>query len=237
MKTHLLTHPWVIGLRNRTRHNPIARALYQRWMAAQDYEERFAHRLLSAADASTVVWDIGANVGLYVAQLLQRGARHVVAFEPAPEAVAALRGRFGASSPHSERVTIVPIALSDTAGKALFSAKGADVTNRLVRAGTHSIDTIEIGVDRADEILQTLRLPPPNLVKIDVEGFELEVLRGFGKLLRENELRGVFVEVHFSQLHQRGRDSAPAEIDALLTTNGFSVEWLDLSHLCGVRGR
>jgi len=235
MKTNLLAHPWMIGLRNRTRHNPMVRMLYQRWMAAHDYEERFANRMLSAITESTVVWDVGANVGLYVSQLLERGARHVVAFEPAPEAVAALRARFGASLPYSQKVTIVPWALSDRGGKAHFAARGADVTNSLACRDTQRADVIEIEVFRADEAAQILRLPCPNLVKIDVEGYELEVLRGFGSLLQQAELQRVFVEVHFSQLHERGLDSAPTDISTLLAKNGFYLEWLDLSHLCGVR--
>jgi hypothetical protein len=44
-------------------------------------------------------------------------------------------------------------------------------------------------------------------------------------------LRHVFVEVHFSILHERGLDEAPARIVALLEKAGFVVRWLDLSHI------
>ena len=235
MTKHLLAQPWVIRLRNRARHNPLLRALYRRWMAKSDYEERFSHRLMSGVGTSTVVWDIGANVGLYTQQFLDRGALHVAAFEPAPDAVVALRARFGPSSLYAERVTIVPTALSDTVGTARFSANGTSVTNRLVAGDADSAHAVETAVTRADRTAMEYRLPRPNLVKIDVEGFELEVLRGFGDMLGEAELRGIFVEVHFSQLHERGLDSAPTEIEALLAANGFVVEWADLSHVVGVR--
>jgi len=235
MTRHLLAQPWVIWLRNRTRNNPLVRSVYRRWMASHDYEERFAERLMSSVGASMVVWDIGANIGLYTEQFLKRGALHVAAFEPAPEAVAALRARFGSSSTSAQRVTIVPAALSDSVGTARFAANGTSVTNRLVSGEADRTHAVEIPVSRADRVATEYQLPRPNLVKIDVEGFELEVLRGFGEMLREPELQGIFVEVHFTQLHERVLDSAPTEIESLLVANGFAVEWVDLSHVVALR--
>jgi FkbM family methyltransferase len=233
--TSLLVKPWMIWLRNGLRHNPIARVVYQRWMARYQYEERFGERLLREVGPLSVVWDIGANVGLYTEQILERGARHVVAFEPAPAAVSALQHRFACPSCHERRVTIVPAALSDTSGTARFTANGSSATNRFASENADIANTVEVMVVRADEAVATFRIPPANVVKIDVEGFELEVLRGFGAQLGSDELRSIFIEVHFSRLHERGLDSAPTEIDALLTGRGFKVEWLDLSHACGLR--
>ena len=90
-------------------------------------------------------------------------------------------------------------------------------------------------VVRADDLIHQEKLPPPNVLKVDVEGYELEALSGFGDLLRSTELRSIFIEVHFALLHERGLDHAPDEIDAMLTRAGFKVRWLDLSHICGIR--
>ena len=75
----LLARRWAIRLRNNLRQNSLAQMIYQRWMAARTYEQRFGDRLLSSVGPSTYVWDIGANVGLYTQQILDRGARHVIA--------------------------------------------------------------------------------------------------------------------------------------------------------------
>jgi hypothetical protein len=86
-------------------------------------------------------------------------------------------------------------------------------------------------VRRGDALAAELGLPAPNVVKIDVEGYEWEVLQGLGNLLARPALRAVFVEVHFSILHERGLDGAPPQIVALLESAGFAIQWLDLSHL------
>ena len=74
------------------------------------------------------------------------------------------------------------------------------------------------------------------MVKIDVEGYEVEVIEGFGPLLHEPSLRALYVEVHFRLLHERGLDDGPARIEELLGSAGFRTQWLDLSHLAAVRG-
>jgi FkbM family methyltransferase len=238
---NMLAQPWALSLRNVLRHNPIAQMIYQRWMARHPYEERFQHRLLHSVGPSTSVWDVGANVGFYTQQFLDRGARHVTAFEPAPEAVLELRRRFGLASACDGRVTIIPAGLSDTSGLVRFSADGASALNRIVDVGQtgrdDSVNNVKVAVLRADAMLKDYGIAVPNLVKIDVEGFELEVLRGFGELLGSPKLRSVFVEVHFRRLHERGLNTAPTEIVSLLTGHGFQVEWLDLSHACATRDR
>jgi len=236
---NIIGQPWALRLRNNLRHSTLARSLYSRWMARHSYEDRFRQRLLASVDSTTTVWDIGANVGLYTQQFLDHGARHVIAFEPAPDAIRELRRRFGDAHAGASRLTIVPAGLSDHCGAVRFSADGSSALNRIVRASQSTCDslvnTVDINVMRADAALNSCGIAVPNVVKIDVEGFELEVLRGFGALLDSAELHSIFVEVHFALLHERGLGSAPTEIVALLTRHGFRVEWLDLSHACALR--
>ena len=75
----------------------------------------------------------------------------------------------------------------------------------------------------------------PNAIKIDVEGFELEVLQGMGPYLAEPTLRMIGVEVHFGILKERGIAYAPQRIEQLLVHNGYRVRWPDNSHLLAVR--
>lgn len=75
----------------------------------------------------------------------------------------------------------------------------------------------------------------PNAIKIDVEGFELEVLQGLGTHLAAPALRAIGVEVHFGILQERGMADAPQRIEQLLARNGFRVQWPDNSHLLALR--
>jgi Methyltransferase FkbM domain len=56
----------------------------------------------------------------------------------------------------------------------------------------------------------------PNAIKMDVEGYELEMLEGFGPTLASRAPRVVGVEVHFGILRDRGMQNAPRQIEALL---------------------
>jgi FkbM family methyltransferase len=196
-----------------------------------DYEARFSRELLESVRPGDTVWDVGANVGVYAAQFVERGAANVVCFEPAPAAVAALQQRFPDASDGANRVRIVPVALADRRGIAAFSVNGTSPNNQIgISKGAAS--TVEIQVRSGDEALGEFGLPSPNVIKIDVEGYELEVIQGLsGVLSSSKELRSVFVEVHFALLHNRKLDSAPATILQILRRHGFRVHWADPSHI------
>ena len=227
----LLAQPWVVKTRNRVRNSGLARALYSRWKANFDYEERFGRALLESISPESLVWDVGANVGLYTEQFLAKGAAQVICVEPAPSAVEVLRAKFAAQQ---SRVVILPMALSDACGTAPMAADGASPTNQL-KVGASDQRLIQVRIMRADELIRSQGVPPPTVLKIDVEGYELEVLQGFGDLIESRELRAVFIEVHFGLLHERTLDHAAEEISSILTRSGFKVRWLDLSHISGIR--
>ena len=83
-------------------------------------------------------------------------------------------------------------------------------------------------------MLATLK-QAPTIVKIDVEGYELEVLRGMPKVLAEHSLRSVFVEVHSAIMEANGLKDGGDKIVRLLASSGFKITWLDFSHLMAVR--
>ena len=229
--SNLLAKPWMIQVRNVVRDVGPIRAIYRWWMARHDYEEAFGQRLLGAIGSDSVVWDIGANVGLYTRQFVEAGARSVVAFEPAPESVATLQKEFAGST----TVKVMPVALASAGGVAAFSSDGSSVTNSLVEGCDDSRPTVEVRVMRADEVVREFNLDMPTVMKIDVEGYEVDVIRGMGTILDSPKLRHVFVEVHFRALNRRGLDVGPTEIVSRLQAAGFKIDWLDLSHLCAVR--
>lgn len=235
MSTSLLfAHPRVIALRNRLRQNPLARMLYSVVAGGGDYEARFSRELLGSVRAGDIVWDVGANVGFYATQFAQRGAANVVCFEPAPDAVAALQRRVAETSAAESSIRIMPIALGSQRATATFSADGASPNNQIV-AKANGHPTVDVQVYPGDEAQKEFALPSPNVVKIDVEGYELEVIEGLSGVLGSRSVRSVFVEVHFSLLHNRGLDDAPATILQTLRRQGFEVRWVDPSHLGAFR--
>jgi FkbM family methyltransferase len=231
MSTSLLfAHPRLIAWRNHLRKSSLLRDVYRSIAGRGAYEAKFARDLLAALRPGDTVWDVGANVGVYAAQFADRGAASVVCFEPAPAALAALRGRFSQGS----QVQIMPIALGKERGRVAFAADGASPNNQIGPADG-SVPTIEIEVRSGDEALTEFALPHPDVIKIDVEGYELEVVEGLSNTLSSEKVRSVFIEVHFALLHGRKLDHAPGTILQRLRQHGFSVRWVDPSHIGAVR--
>lgn len=202
-----------------------------RRLTRQSYEEAFDHALMSAIQPGDVVWDVGANVGLYTTRFADAvgPSGTVVAFEPSPAAIAGLK----AACAGRDNVEIVNAALSDQAGTFDFfvSQEGPSVTDGF--SPTSSQDAkVSVQALRGDD---RARMTPPSIIKVDVEGFELEVIRGMPDILRSPGLRGLFIEVHFLASVERGEPDGPAKLTALLKEAGLTYRWVDASHLVATR--
>ena len=186
-------------------------------------EKRVESGMLPLARSGDCVWDIGANVGFYTRQFLDAvgPSGHVVAVDPVPAHVEELR-----SLGHAEQLTVVAAALARSEGEMSFVVDG-----QASHLGEGD-GALTVRVARGDSLLEE-GIAAPNVVKIDVEGFEGEVLDGLPVALRS--ARAVMVEVHFAALTRRGLTKEPARIVALLRGHGFSVRWLDSSHLLASR--
>lgn len=127
-----------------------------------------------------VVWDVGAHHGyvtLCAARCVGRiGAVH--AFEPSERNRRLLRRHVAWNG--FENVVIHPFALSSFDGDATFGGTG---TSKMFHLGG---GTERVEVRTADSLVASGAVPPPTLVKVDVEGSEVELLRGAGELLRRN---------------------------------------------------
>lgn len=136
--------------------------------------------------------DVGANVGSYSILAASKGAE-VIAVEPVPETYQLLRMNVSLNN-LSEKITSLNIGLSSEAGELLFSTN-LDTVNHVQARGDVSHPTSKVPVYTLDEILGG-RIP--SVVKIDVEGFEFNVIAGSSKTLGSSELSAVIVELNGS---------------------------------------
>lgn len=198
------------------------------------YEEKFKTALLSAIRPGDTVWDVGANIGLYTVQFAEKvtPSGRVFAFEPAPGNFERLKRACDAAP----QVKLLQKALGDKkATLSLSLSEDPDgVANSFVGsqggAGSVSVDVLS-----ADDVIAQNLATPANVMKIDVEGFEHEVIRGMSSLLANPSLKAIFMEVHFSLLEAKGDPFAPMEIEKKLVSAGFKTRWLDASHLEALR--
>lgn len=169
-----------------------------------------------AVAAGDVVLDVGANVGAY-ALLFGRWTGpegRVFAFEPSPEARAGLLAHVTLNGLDGV-VEARPQAAADRAGSEALRDEGLHGSSRL-GAGDTAVETVTLdGFCEAQGVL-------PALVKVDVEGAELRVLRGARRLMAGPRPPALFVELHPSVWPELGvtREAVEAELAA----QGLRVE-------------
>lgn len=153
---------------------------------------------IEAMDAGEVLYDVGANVGSYslIGAMRPQGALRVLAFEPA-FATYALLCRNVIHNGVGAQVTPFPITLGQTTRLGSFGY--ADVA---AGAGLHAgLDGAASAYDQPvlvfalDDLISRFDLEPPNHVKLDVDGAEVEVLRGAVRTLADARTRSVLVEL------------------------------------------
>jgi FkbM family methyltransferase len=208
--------------------------LYHKLFPRRRYEEKLHNAILASLKTGDVIWDIGANQGIYSKIFCEKTgpSGHVFAFEPTPESCATLSRQTAEFSwVHIERK-----ALSDFDGAGALSVSGYDKSNHLVQANGDDSQSsvVSVPVVRGDTFWKASGMTP-NVVKIDVEGFEEEGLAGMDSLLAAPGLRAVFVEVHFRLLEDRGRSEAPVRLENLLRSKGLRPRWVDPSHIAAER--
>ena len=226
------SNPSLLFLRTLGRRLGILRPLFNliRALRPREYESEVQSELLKHVRPGQVIWDVGANEGFYVELLLKLvgPAGKIVAFEPSLDSYGVLLQKYSACP----NVHLENVALSDREGFAPFFLSPTKTTNSLVYTEKIATSEIQILTKRGDLYASSFF---PDIVKIDVEGYELEVLKGMHHILTSQRLECLFLEVHFSILSERGVRDAPAVIVRMLTQAGLAVSWIDPSHLLASR--
>jgi len=155
---------------------------------------RWLEQTLRAGD---VLYDVGANVGSYslIAAALARDVR-VIAIEPGYANYTALCDNVVLNA-QQDVVVPLPVVLAERTG--LRTLNYSDVAPG---AAGHDLEEVNeaafrqpVLAYRLDELVEQFELPPPNLIKVDVDGGEAAVLAGAEKTLGRAELRSVLLEI------------------------------------------
>lgn len=162
--------------------------------------------------AGSTFWDVGSNVGVYSMYAAMRGL-NVVAIEPESRSFDLLQ-RNAQLNRLSSLVTALNVALFETTGLVPLR-----IAYEEAGMPHHQVD-LTSGADRkimaftASDLCQIMKVPPPNYVKIDVDGSELQVIRGLD--LSSSALRDVLCEL---------RDNGDAaQIFSLFDRYGFRAD-------------
>jgi FkbM family methyltransferase len=181
----------------------------------------------AAVRPGAIVLDVGANLGAYTVLFAQwvGTTGRVYAFEPAPASRAALERQIALNEVGS-RVLVRPEAVSASSGARRFRADGLQGDNRLISPAATSVDrAIDVSVTSLDDFCERESVVP-DVIKIDVEGAELEALRGARRTIaRAGGAAHIFVELHPSLWSQMGVTRGDIEVE--LRTQGLVLERID----------
>ncbi|MFO1190231.1 MAG: FkbM family methyltransferase [Alphaproteobacteria bacterium] len=157
--------------------------------------------------------DVGANVGTYCVIASGACQARSLAIEPNPASLAALERNIALNGLET-RVRIAPMAAGAKAGRVAITTS-LDSLNHVAEAG-ETAPTLDVPVDRLDHLVGD---DVPILMKIDVEGFESEVLAGAERLLGDQRLEALIIELNGSGARYGFSD---AMIHARLVGFGFA---------------
>lgn len=234
-------------------HYALVRANYERRLVAtkkhvgrtsfRSYELYNRHgndvllqALLLGLDDDDVVVDVGANTGTYtLATAASESSARVVAVEPHPEVVGQLRANVEVND-FDDRVDLLECGLGEADESREFHLSSYDELGSFSRDHASAweaqvVDTASVSMRRLDSLVDSGTVPPPDHLKVDVEGFGLNVLRGAETVLREHRPT-VYFELHDAR---GSHDEAAAK--ALLREAGYELVPVKEGWVCEPRAR
>jgi FkbM family methyltransferase len=170
-----------------------------------------------------VLWDVGANIGAITLPMLARvPTLRVEAFEPSPTVLARLRRQVALNPGLAGRVRIHDRALSDVDGAGTFY-ESRSRTNQGIGslAPMHNTETtgLAIATVSGDGLVARGEAEVPDLLKIDVEGWELHVLKGLEATLRTHK---PLVVMEYEAYRHAGKQRSMADFRDFFRACGYT---------------
>lgn len=207
------------------------------WMRANAVyrDEHILKAILSQLGDQMDCWDIGASIGAYSCLLSMKNGKGGVVYAFEPELKSREKLLHNIQSNAIPNIKVYDVALGKEEGELTLLL--ADDTT----AGTHKLRTDadapshhvqHVKVMTIDQLIERDNLKIPGVLKIDVEGWEEQVLLGGQMTISNIHCKAIMIEMHFS-IYAADKDSDRAvRITNLLKTCGFnSLTWVDPSHL------
>jgi len=164
------------------------------------------------------VVDVGANIGFTAGICSSRAGREgvVYAFEPNPRLQKRLHYNIDKMS--VKNVQLFSFGLSDErhTGKLVFPEHYDNNEGVAYVDDTSTASNVEIQLEKLDDVIPAEKVI--DVMKIDVEGYEMNVFNGSRKLLTEKRIRHIIFEDHHKY---------PSKVSILLKENGYSIYRLE----------
>lgn len=226
----------VIKIRSGPAANSLWRhyRIYQPWMASGIYEPEVAELIHNSLHPGDIFYDIGAHAGYFSLIAAKKVAPdgRVFAFDPVPEHVATILEQIELNGIQNI-CSVVPLAISDTIGEVSFLIPNCCANAHLLKiAAPHIINgpgkVIRVSSVTLDSFVSDN--PMPTLIKMDIEGAEVEALMGAEKLLSSPKAPVFLITAHSKRLETKVRD--------ILSSNFYKfTNFPHMIHAIPIRGK
>jgi FkbM family methyltransferase len=191
----------------------------QRWIYFGGYERQETRWVRNWLRPGMTVADVGANVGYYTLLAASCvGARgRVFAVEPSPYAYNRLRATVAANG--LSQVVALQAGLGSAGGEGLlYLPPAGNHSPSMVRCDRQ--DSVKVALRTLDDCLAEWRVDRLDLLKMDVEGFEPQILAGARSALSTGRIRAILCELNDWWLRQMG--GSAEMLFRQITSQGFS---------------
>ena len=168
-------------------------------------KDEFTYFKETFGDKKLVIYDVGANRGLTIGRFLDFfPSSRIIAFEPYPPLVLEIKEKYG----QHKNVTIDNSGISDTNGHLTFYVnKSVDTSSFLPSQATglnsdpqvKNVEQLTVPVKTLEESFKENRLDHIHILKLDIQGSELNALKGAEQLLTEKKIDLIYTEAYFIQ--------------------------------------
>jgi FkbM family methyltransferase len=190
--TRLIPYPIVVPFAQRSKllmYRGLKGVTQNLYCGLQEFEDMaFLLHFLNADDQFI---DVGANVGSYTILAASEVGAQTIAIEPIPDTFRHLCTNVDLNE-ISSKVQTLNIGLGSQQAVLHFT-RHLDTTNHV--ATKQTANTVAVEVRTLDQLV---KMEQPTLIKIDVEGFETEVLKGMSTSLQAPKLKAIIIELNGS---------------------------------------
>jgi FkbM family methyltransferase len=207
------THIRVLQGRLRGKRWIVGSSTHGCWLGSYEYAKQQAFS--EAIQRGNVVYDVGANVGFYslLASVLVGPRGHVFSFEPVQRNLQFLKRHLELNE--VTNCSVLDVAVSRNEGTAQFALGPNASMGRLMN---ESKDGLTVRTVALNTLVASGELPPPDVIKCDVEGAEFDALSGASEILTKHRPT-IFLATHGVEVHK--------SCCRLLDTLGYHLGTLD----------
>ncbi|MFA4855196.1 MAG: FkbM family methyltransferase [archaeon] len=195
------------------RDKGLSSDLYLRGKRENNATDEFQKRLRE----DMVIVDAGANIGYYALMEAKAVGKKgkVYAIEPIPQNIELLKKNIEANG--YGNMEVFQLAVGDKNGRQdIFVSRQSNLSTFCKNPGLdQSGETLSVEVASLDSFLEGKRLP--DIVRMDVEGYEYEILRGMGQTMKKDRNMQFFIEIHADFM---GREKT-IELFRIMKESGF----------------